>query len=174
MTEYEVYCAVWKALADMVTELRKQGEKIPARVIGELRAAKTMIELLKIVKEPSENIAKIEDYLGSVEAYLVPAAQKRFGDEYAEAWMRRLSEIRRAPPQVAPEAPRRFVPGLPRDRHWVRIKVSEEIPREEVELLAQRMNLQVELQNDGFMLVSGSERAVKDFVKKVAHLLRKG
>jgi hypothetical protein len=172
--EYEVYRAVWKVLADLVTELRKRGEEVPAHVIGDLRAAKTMIELLKMVEDPSESVAKIEGYLGSVEAYLISTAQGRFGDEYAEAWMRRMAEIRRGPSRRAPEAPRRFVPGLPRDRHWVRLKVSEDLPREKVELLAREMNLQVMLQEDGYMLVSGGEGEIKDFVKKMAHVFRKG
>lgn len=171
--EYEVYRAVWKVLADLVTELRKRGEKVPAHVIENFRAAKTMIELLNMVEDPSESVAKIEEYLGSVEAYLISTAQGKLGDEYAEAWMRRMAEIRRGASQETPKAPRRFVPGLPRDRHWVRLKVSEDIPREKVERLAGEMNLQVTLQEDGYMLVSGDEREIKDFVKKMAHAFRK-
>ena len=37
----------WKVLADLLTELRKKGEKIPTHIMNDLRSAKTMIQILK-------------------------------------------------------------------------------------------------------------------------------
>jgi len=162
----------WKVLADLFTELRKKGEKIPTDVMNDLRSAKTMIQILKADSTHIENIPRVETYLGNVESYLIFAAQENFGSEFVERWMRKLEEARRAVKvQGKAEAPR-FVPGLPKGKHWVRVQISEDTSREDIQRIANENKLSCKMQKNGYMLVYGNSESIKTFVKKMAEKFR--
>lgn len=165
------YEETWKVLADLLTELRKRGETIPSDVMEDLRSAKTMIQVLKADPSHIENIPKIEIFLGNVESHLVVVAQERFGSGFVDKWMGRLSKARRAV-QKEGKAPLRFVSGLPKGEHWVRVKVSEDTPQEYLEKLAQEKNLSFKMQSNGYMLVSGDSQDIKSLVKTMAEKFR--
>jgi hypothetical protein len=162
----------WKVLADLLTELRKTGEKIPTNVMNDLRSAKTMIEILKADPTHVENIPKVETYLGNVESYLIFAAQEKFGSDYVEQWMRKLEEARKVVKVEGKAEVTKFVPGVPRDKPWVRIQISESTPRKDVERLAEEKGLSHKMQKNGYMLVYGDGESIKALVKKMAEKFR--
>ncbi|MEM3612952.1 MAG: DUF2096 family protein [Candidatus Bathyarchaeia archaeon] len=159
------YLAVWKVLEEMITDLKKKGTVVPADILNDLRNARTLINVLKADPTRLETSQKIEEYLNNVEAYLISEGQ-RFGDKYIEGWVKRLEEASRK--VFDEEEETRFVPGLPRDQRWIRIKPSEEMPIETLKALAGELNLSFEVQSDGFLLVYGDDERLKDFVKKMA------
>jgi len=160
------YLAVWKVLEEMITDLKKKGTLVPADILNDLRNARTLINVLKADPTRLETSQKIEEYLNNVEAYLISEGQ-RFGDKYIEGWVKRLEEASRKVFDEEEEETR-FVPGLPRDQRWIRIKPSEEMPIETLKALAGELNLSFEVQSDGFLLVYGEDKRLKDFVKKMA------
>jgi len=164
------YEEVWNVLADLVTELRNKGQVIPANVMNDLRSAKTMIQVFKADTTHIENIPRVEIYLENVEAQLISMAQKKAGSKFVAKWMERLEEARRKVSEEKKSA--RFVPGLPRDKHWVRVQISEDTPQKEIEKLAKENNLSHKIQKDGYMLVYGDDENVKAFVKKMAEKFR--
>ncbi len=84
-------------------------------------------------------------------------------------WMKKLKEAREKPEvEVPAETASKFVPGLPRDKRWVRVQVSAETPREEIEELVKESGLACKMQDDGYMLVYGEEEKLKRFIKKTA------
>jgi len=160
---------IWKTLADLITEFRKKKETIPPDVMADLRAAKTLIQVLKADPNRVENVPTIDFYLGNVESYLITEAHKKFGAEFADEWMEKLKEARRIKAkeeEIEPTA--RFVPGLPKGQHWVRIQISKETPEKEVKKLAEESELSFKEQKDGYMLVYGENEKLKLFVKKTA------
>jgi len=160
---------VWKALADLITEFRKRGESIPSHVMEDLRAAKTMIQVLRADPSHIENVPSIELYLGNVESYLIFEAQKKFGSPFAEEWMQKIREARETKAErEEPEPSSKFVPGLPRAQKWVRLQVSKETPEKEIRKLAEENGLSFRMQKDSYMLVYGNEEKLKLFVKKAA------
>jgi hypothetical protein len=165
------YEEVWGVLADLLTELRKKDEAIPTYVMNDLRSAKTMIQVLKADPTHSENIPRIEAYLGNVEFHLISAAQEKFGAEYAERWMEKLEEARK---QVyeGEKAAQRFVSGIPRGKRWVRVQVSEDTPQKDIERLAEENRLSSKSQEDGYVLVYGKNENIKSFLKKMAERVR--
>lgn len=165
------YEEMWKVLGDLVTELRKGGAAIPADVIKDLRSAKTMIQVLKTDPTYIENIPRIETFLGNVESHLIFLAQEKFGSSFVDKWMERLEEARRAVEKEVEAVPR-FVSGLPKRKHWVRVKVSKGIPRKDIEGLAEERKLSHKMQKNGYMLVSGDSEGIKSFVKTMAEKLR--
>ncbi|MEM2117991.1 MAG: DUF2096 family protein [Candidatus Bathyarchaeia archaeon] len=161
------YLAVWKVLEEMIMEFRKKGISIPVDVMDNLKSARTMIKILKADPYRGETMQKIEEYLGNVESYLISEGQKKFGVEYAGEWLKRLDEASVRMPDLEEEETR-FVPGLPREQRWIRVKPSAELPVEKLKTLAQESNLSCKLQNDGYLLVYGEDERLKEFVKKMA------
>lgn len=165
------YGEAWKVLADLITELRRRGETIPPHVMNDLRAAKTMIKILKADPTHLENLPRIETYMESVESSLIFMIQEKFGPDHVEQWIKKLEDARRAPEEEEEAAPR-FVPGLPRGKHWVRVQVSEDMSKNDVKRLAKENKLSSKMQKNGYMLVYGDVEKVKLFVKKMAEKLQ--
>ena len=161
------YEEVWNVLEDLITALRNKGQLIPSSVMNDLHSAKTMIQVFKADKTHIENIPRIETYLENVEAQLISTAQDKVGMEFMAKWMAKLDKARSKVSEEK-EQSARFVPGLPRDKHWVRVQISEDIPKKEIEKLAEENNLSHKIQKDGYMLVYGDNENIKAFVKKMA------
>jgi len=165
------YDATWEVLSDLLVALRKKGETIPTNVVKDLRSAKTLLQVLKADPSHIQNIPKIEIFLGNVESCLVSTAQEKFGSEFVDQWMEKLKRARRTLEKEGDVAAR-FVSGLPRGEHWIRVKISEDIPRKDVEALARAKNLTCKMQKDDFLLISGAGDDIKSFVKTLAEKSR--
>jgi len=161
------YLAVWKVLEEIITDFRKKGISVPKEIVNDLKSAKTLINILKANPTHRETIQKIEEYLGNVESYLISEGTKNFGDKYASEWLKRLDEAGKAL-FAEEEEEIRFVPGLPREQKWVRVKPSANLPIEKLKSIAEESNLSYNVQSDGYLLVYGEEERIKEFVKKVA------
>ncbi|MDI6690943.1 MAG: DUF2096 family protein [Candidatus Bathyarchaeota archaeon] len=161
------YLAVWKVLEEMILEFRKKDIKVPAEVMDNLKSARTMIKILKADPSRGETMQKIEEYLSEVESYLISEGQKNFGAEYVDKWLKKLDEASMRIPDLEEEETR-FVPGLPREQRWIRVKPSAELPIEKLKALAEESNLLCELQSDCCLLVYGDGERLKEFVKKMA------
>jgi len=164
------YEALWKLLADLAADLRKSGESMPADVMKDLRNAKTMIEILKLDRSRSENLLRIEEYLNNVESYLVPIAARKFEKKYVDEWMSKIVEAQGSIQSFEREPLKRFPIGIPRDKRWIRIKPSEDIPTEKIKQFSKEIGLNHKIQEDGYVIVYGEEDKVKEFVKKTAKL----
>lgn len=168
------YNEIWKAVADLITEFRKRGETIPHDVMEDLRAAKTMIQVLRADPNRVENLPSIELHLANVESYLIVQAQKKFGSKFVDEWMRKIKEAResKAQSEQFPSASK-FVPGLPRGQKWVRVQITEETPEKEIRNVAEDAGLSYRTQSGGFLLVFGEEEKLKLFVKKAQEKFRR-
>jgi hypothetical protein len=158
--------ATWKALEDMMIELKKKGVTIPPNVMEDLRAAKSMIKLSCMEDSRGEVIQKTEEYTANVEAYLITEAQKTLGSEKVDEWLRRLEE---ASAEVCEDAKRedKFVTGVPRDQKWIRVEPINNLPKEQIQQIAEDQNLQVKAQSDGRLVVFGQPDAIKAFLKRM-------
>ena len=160
--------ASWKLVEGMMLELKKSGAIIPARVVEDLRAAKSMIQLAYAEgSSHGDALQKAEEYLVNVEAYVVSEGQKKFGSEKIDRWLRRLEEasgdVCRAPIEED-----KFVTGVPRDQNWIRIEPTSDFSAENIEQMAKEQRLQVKKQADGKMVIYGQPDGLKAFLKKMA------
>lgn len=160
------YLSAWKVLEEMIADFRKKGAFVPSEIINELKSAKTLINILKADPSCIETKQKIEEHLFKVESYLSTEGQKKFGVNYVEEWLKRLDEA--SGKMLEEEAEEtRFIPGVPRDQKWIRVKPSEELPIEKLEALVKESALSYNIQNDGYLLVYGEDKQIKEFVKKM-------
>jgi hypothetical protein len=164
------YKKKWKVLADLLAELQESGEKIPADVINDLRSAKTMIQVLKADPAHTENISRIDTYLRNVEAYAIITLEKQ-GTENVEEWLKKLKNPKRVENNEKKDADR-FVTKVPRDKDWMRIQISEDIPIEEMKKRVKEEGLSYRIQKNGYMLVFGNRENIKSLVKKLAQQFR--
>lgn len=160
--------ARWKVLADAVTDLYKSGENVPAIIIRDLRSAKTLIAIIKVDEQRLQYISRLEECLGNVEAYVLSVYGRKFGKERVESLLRDLYEIERRCIEYESEAQTRFHPGFPREKNWIRIQVSDEVPLEVIRGIADEIDLEIDVQENGRVLVYGKEEKVKAFIKKIA------
>jgi hypothetical protein len=141
--------------------------------MNDLHSAKTLIQVLKVDLSHIENIPRIEAYLENVEAQLISIAQEKAGQEFVAKWIKKLDETRRQVSEEQEESSSRFVPGLPKDKHWVRVQIADGMPQKEVEKLAEENLLSHKMQKDAYMLVYGDDENVKAFVRKMAIKFRR-
>ena len=158
--------ASWKLLEDMMLELKKKGVAIPANIMEDLRAAKSMIKLSCMENSRGDAMQKAEEYTANVEAYLVTEAQKIISSEAVDQWLRRLEE---ANAEICEETREEgvFVTGVPRDQKWVRVEPIKNLSTERIQQIAKEQNLQVNQQNDGRLVVYGQPDDIKEFLKKM-------
>lgn len=171
------YVEIWKIMDEMVMEFRKRNEPVPANVIEDLRAAKTMIQVLNADPKRTEHVPSIEMYLGNVESYLIFVGDQKFGSQFADHWMERLREAKKTikigEKEPSLESTSKFVPGVPKGRKWLRVQVSAEISENEIKRLAEELGLSAEARADGYVLVYGDDEQLKQFVQKTGEKLRR-
>lgn len=159
------YLASWKVLEELIADLKKKGIPIPTDIMNDLKAAKTLINVLRADPTCVDTSQKIEQYLVNVESFLVSQGQ-RFGNKYVEEWLKRLEKASAALDEEESET--RFVTGIPRGQKWIRVAPSPELPTEKLKKLAEQSKLSHETQSDGYLLVYGEDQQIKEFVKKIA------
>jgi hypothetical protein len=159
----------WKVLADLLIELQKRGEKIPADVMNDLRAAKTIINVLKADPTHIENKSRIDTYLRNVESYAILTAEKL---GIIEECLKKLKQVEEGKDQERNGESTRFIPGVPRKKSWIRIQITGDNLQENVEKLVEESKLSHKMHKDGYMLVYGKEENIKIFVKNMAERFR--
>jgi hypothetical protein len=160
------YTATWRILEDIIIELRKKGVTIPPNVMTDLKSAKLMINISQAEGSTGEVTQKVEEYLANVEGYLINEAQKTFGSERVDEWLRRLEAAICEVCEVK-EQEDKFILGVPRGQKWIRVEPIQSLPPERLKQLAQELNLTVNPQNDGRLVVYGQPEGIKEFLKKM-------
>ncbi len=156
--------ASWKLLEGMMLELKKAGVIIPIRVVEDLRAAKSMLDL-SCMKDGGDALQKAEMLFVSVEAYLVAEGQKRFGETKVENWIRQLEKVSTEPMVVA--VSNQVLVGIPKDQQWISIVPLNTLTAERIAQLAESHGLQVKLQTDGKLIVYGPPACLGVFLRAI-------
>jgi hypothetical protein len=164
---------VWRVLDDLIVEFRKRGETVPSEVMEDLRSAKSLIHISQANPSTSRDTTQIEVYLSNVEIYLMPRAQK-FGRRFVEQWMKRLEKARAGATEqfTIGSTISKFLPGIPRDTPWVRVRISEDISRDTAEAVARESGLLTDSQEKGYLLVYGQKEKLQLFIRKMTEKLR--
>jgi hypothetical protein len=165
----------WKILEEIIIELRKKGVATPQNVMSDLKSAKVLMKVMDASeKDRGETAPKIEQYLGSIEAYLITEAQKKFAPERIDAWLRRLEEAScdicqtcGVPTKTKKKAKTKFITGLPRDQKWIRVEPLASLPVEKLKQLAGETSLSFREEADGHLTVYGSAENIRVFIKKM-------
>ena len=165
------YGETWKILADLLTELQKRGKMIPTDIMNDLRSAKTMIQVLKADPTHTETMSRVDTYLRNVESYAISTAE-RLEKKIAEDWLKKLKNKNKGKTSEKTEVLSRFIPGIPRDKKWVRIQISDDITQENLKKLVEKSGLSYLTQKMGHVTVYGNREKLKNFVKTLTEQFR--
>jgi hypothetical protein len=160
------HTATWKVLEDLMIELRKKGVIIPPEVLTDLKSAKLMIKISEQEGGRGDASQKVEEYLGTVESYLITEAQKVLNPEIIDQWLVRLEEANTETCEEQVEE-NIFITGVPRPQKWVRVEPVGNLPTERIQQFAKESNLSVNPQKDGRLVVYGQSECIKEFLKKM-------
>jgi len=147
-------------------ELRKKGDATSFEVLDDLKSAKLMIKISEQEEGMGDASLKVEEYLGTVESYLITEAQKALSPETVDQWLTRLEEAN-AEISEEPMEEKKIITGVPRDQKWVRVEPVDNLPTERIRQFAKESNLSVNPQKDGRLVVFGQPECIKDFLKKM-------
>lgn len=161
------HAVTWKILEDLMIEIKKKGVTIPPNVINDLRSAKLMIKISESSGGSGDVSQKVEEYLGSVESFLINEAQKNLGSETVDLWLRRLEEATAEGSEETTVAGNAFITGVPRDQKWVRVEPISGLPTERIQQIAKECNLSINPQKDGRLVVYGQAESIREFLKKM-------
>jgi hypothetical protein len=165
------YTATWKVLEELMLDMYKKGAAVPPNVINDLRNAKLMIKISESSDAKGETAMKVDEFLGNVESVLLAEAQKTFGGEYVDGWLKRIDEANvqceTCQPAPTKAEENKFVIGVPRDQKWVRVEPNGTLTCEHIESIAKETNLTLNPQKDGRLVVYGQPESLKAFLKKM-------
>jgi hypothetical protein len=160
--------ATSRVLEEMIIEFRKKGLAVPQNVLDDIKSARVLMKVEEADdRGRGETSPKIDEFLGSVEAYLVTEAQKKLPPEKIDEWLRKLEAAGCDTCMAEEKDESRFIPGLPRNQKWVRVKPLASLPAEKLKEFAADLQLSVRSESDGHLLVFGSDEGIKAFVKKM-------
>lgn len=158
---------VWKVAEELITDLRRKGIIIPSETMTELRSAKTLIHVLEADPSQIDIGLEIDKCLFSVESYIMSEGQA-FGAEYVEKWSERLHEAMGAVEEAhAQKEEPKLLPNIPRGAKWIRIN-SSTLSVDELRKFADELHLSCIVQNEGFVLVHGEDKMMRELVKEIA------
>jgi len=169
---------VWLVLSDFFRDLGQRN--ISVDIASDLRDCKTLIHFIRTsVAYPSKEPAAIYDPLQrllqifvKVRSILVSEAL-RLGENYVNAWMRKLDEAERADTgSVMIYARSEFVPSLPRDsgKGWIRLTLRGSVAEERVQDIAEEYGVIVEFRDDFHILITGRGDSVKKAASDIHEL----
>ena len=159
--------AYWRLLEEMMLELKKSGVTIPAKVVEDLRAAKSMIQLFYTQGSHGSALQHAEEYLANAEAYIMTEGQKTLGSDKVDEWLRLLKEAD-AKEREELIAKDKFVTGVPRNQKWIRIEPTNDFSVECIERMVKDQKLQIRKQVDSKLLIYGQPDDLKILLKKIA------
>jgi hypothetical protein len=161
------HSATSRVLEDIIIEFRKKGLAVPENVLNDLKSARTLMKVENADdKGHSETSPKINEYFGSVEAYLVSEAQTKLPEQVDE-WLRRLETASCDTCVTEEKEEASFISGVPRDQKWIRVTPLSTLPAEKLKTLAAETRLSVRAENDGHLIIYGHAEDIKEYLKKM-------
>ncbi len=163
----ENYEELWKALASLAGTIQGKGEKIPSDVMKDLKSVKTLISVFRADPSHIEIVLRIETYIENVEAHLLYVAENKIGKQFAEHWLKDLTEARKKAIEPKPMITSKFVPGVPRGEHWIRVQITDKVKKDIVERTAKSLGLSSKMQEDRYLLVYGDQEKIKELIRRL-------
>jgi hypothetical protein len=160
------YLEMWNVLEEILTSFRKQRIHVSAKILKDLRSAKTLITISQANPNSLDLVQKIEEFLFSIESHLISEGQKVFSDDCIVDWLEKL-EISREKAYVK-RTSTKLLSRFPRKHRWIRVKPLPELSILQLKEVAQTFHLSYKIQKDGVLLFCGEEKQIKAFLKNIS------
>ena len=167
------YEYLWRVLEELMVEFAKKGVVVPKELMDDLKSAKTLISIHRTEPSALEIATEIELYLEKVESNLMYLAESDVGKEYADRCLKKIDEARKEGLGEKTAVVSRFVSGVPKGEHWIRIAASDLISDRAMDKLLKELSLSSKPQDDGYLLIYGKDENLKTFIKEVSKRIGK-
>lgn len=180
MTSLTNLRAIWMVLNDLMGDLEKNGVSLSDLAYADLRNSKMVIEYLDSfeedirVSEGGETRLKleIEQKILVLKDSLLIRSQDRVGKEYRDIWEAKFKQASEGKLDSIAQETKTPISDIPRDKDtaYFRIRLPDEIPVEIVSELAEDCQVNVSLDGERHLQVSGKKECVRDAMKRLGEL----
>jgi hypothetical protein len=174
--------AAWMVLNDLLGALKERDIFIPDLTFADLRNAKMSIEYLRSfeseIRAGSQCDAdtqlqiEMENKIQSLRDTLMVWAEENEGVDYRNTWEARFDEALNGKSERYKPEPQVHISDIPRDKQvgFFRIKLPEDIPVEIVSEIAENCRVNISLDGERYLQVSGKKDCVRDAMKKLGQI----
>lgn len=171
---------IWMVLNDLMGDLEKNGVALSDLAYADLRNSKMVIEYLdsfegEIRASDGGDTAlklEIEQKVLVLKDSLLIRSEDKLGKEYREKWEFTFKQAADGKLGREPEGAKTPISDIPRDKDtaYFRIRLPDEIPVEVVSELAEDCQVNVSLDGERHLQVSGKRECVRDAMKRLGVL----
>ncbi|MFX1484000.1 MAG: DUF2096 family protein [Promethearchaeota archaeon] len=182
MVSLDGLLAGWRVLNDLLGALRERDVFIPDLTYADLRNSKMSLEYLRSFESEIKSGAQCEDddrlqremeiQIQRLRDTLMVWAEDKEGREYRNSWETQFDNaIKGLSDQYKPE-PQVHISDIPREKDvgFFRIKLPDDIPVEIVSELAEDCMVNISLDGERHLQVSGKRECVRDAMKRLGQL----
>lgn len=169
----------WTVLNELTGELQREGVFLPDLILADLRNTKMVVEYLHSFgddigatdKADTDLHIEIERKIIIISKTILEQAEK-MGEEYRKGWQKKFDDAingRIVAPDVEAKTP---ISDIPRDKDigFFRIRLPDDIPVEVVSEMAEDCRVNISLDGERHLQVSGSKDCVRDAMKRLGEL----
>ena len=167
-------------LNDLMGDLEKNGVLLSDLAYADLRNSKMVIEYLNSFEEEiraseggdTQLKLEIEQKILVLKDSLLIRSQDKIGTEYRENWESKFNDALAGKLDSSIDESKTPISDIPRDKDiaYFRIKLPDEIPVEIVSELAEHCQVNVSLDGERHLQVSGKKECVRDAMTKLGEL----
>lgn len=182
MVSLDGLLAGWMVLNDLLGALKEKGVFIPDLTFADLRNSKMSLEYLRSFESEIRSGSQCEDdnrlqmemeiQIQRLRDTLMVWAEEREGVAYRNSWEARFDEAIKGEREEYKPEPEVHISDIPRERDvgFFRIKLPEDIPVEIVSEIAEDCMVNISLDGERHLQVSGKRECVRDAMKRLGHL----
>ncbi len=171
--------SAWMILNDLVGELERTGVFLPDLIRADLRNAKMVIEYLDSFSkdigatdsQDTDLHNEISAKVLSIKDVIMQQAEDK-GVGYREQWLQKFEDALEGRLDAADHVTKTPISDIPRDKYtgFFRIKLPDEIPVEVISEMAEDCRVNISLDGERHLQVSGSRECVRDAMKRLGEL----
>ncbi|MBE0525966.1 DUF2096 domain-containing protein [Candidatus Thorarchaeota archaeon] len=182
MVSLDGLLAGWMVLNDLLGALKERDIFIPDLTYADLRNSKMSIEYLRSFEsemrvgdqcDADTNLQiAMEKTIQRLRDTLMVWAEEKDGVEYRNSWEARFDDALRGKAEEFKPEPQVHISDIPRDKEvsFFRIKLPEDIPVEVISEIAEDCRVNISLDGERYLQVSGKKDCVRDAMKKLGQI----
>lgn len=182
MVSLDGLLAGWIVLNELLGALKEKDVFIPDLTYADLRNSKMSLEYLRSFESEIKSGAQCEDddrlqmemeiQIQRLRDTLMVWAEEKEGAEYRDSWEVRFEKALKGESEEYKPEPQVRISDIPRDKKvgFFRIKLPEDIPVEIVSEIAEDCMVNISLDGERHLQVSGNRDCVRDAMKKLGQL----
>lgn len=182
MVSLDGLLAGWIVLNDLLGALKEKGVFIPDLTYADLRNSKMSLEYLRSFESGIKSQSQCEDddrlqlemenQIQRLRDTLMVWTEEKEGVEYRNSWESRFSSAIRGEGERYQPEPQVHISDIPREKDvgFFRIKLPEDIPVEIISEIAEDCMVNISLDGERHLQVSGKRECVRDAMKRLGQL----